>query len=64
MSCPDNNAATVQDPCWQPLGATPCFPAWVSGHATLAAAWAGVMRTAFGDSITYTAGTDDRTPPG
>jgi len=55
----DGNAATVQDPSWQPLGATPCFPAWVSGHATLAAAWAGVMRTAFGDSITYTAGTDD-----
>ncbi|WP_157621089.1 phosphatase PAP2 family protein [Saccharothrix sp. NRRL B-16348] len=28
--------------------ATPCFPAWVSGHATFAGAWAGVMRRYFG----------------
>jgi hypothetical protein len=59
MADTDNNAATVQDATWQPLGTTPCFPAWVSGHATFAAAWAGVMRTAFGDNITYTAGTED-----
>jgi membrane-associated phospholipid phosphatase len=61
----DNNAATDQDATWQPLASsTPCFPAWVSGHATLAAAWAGVMRNTFGDSVTYTAGTEDPSAPG
>ncbi|MFE9749280.1 FG-GAP-like repeat-containing protein [Saccharothrix saharensis] len=40
---------------WLPLSAdrdgntlTPCFPAWVSGHATFAGAWAGVMKRYFG----------------
>ena len=40
---------------WQPLSAdrngnsfTPCFPAWVSGHATFGGAWAGVMKRYFG----------------
>jgi membrane-associated phospholipid phosphatase len=61
----DNNAATDKDATWQPLAAsTPCFPAWVSGHATFAAAWAGVMRNAFGDNVTYTAGTEDPGAPG
>jgi hypothetical protein len=55
----DGNAATAPDPSWVPLGSTPCFPAWVSGHATFAAAWAGVMRNQFGDNVTYTAGTND-----
>jgi membrane-associated phospholipid phosphatase len=59
MADTDNNAATVRDATWQPLGATPCFPAWVSGHATFAAAWAGVMRAAFGDNVTFTGGTED-----
>ncbi|HEY0638331.1 MAG TPA: S8 family serine peptidase [Pseudonocardiaceae bacterium] len=58
--------ATNPDPTWEPLSAdrnsvsfSPCFPAWVSGHATLAGAWAGVMRTEFGDAVTFTATTDD-----
>lgn len=60
LAATDNNAATVADTTWQPLASsTPCFPAWVSGHATFAAAWAGVMRNAFGDNVTYTAGTED-----
>jgi hypothetical protein len=56
----DNNPNTDKDASWQPLApSTPCFPAWVSGHATFAAAWAGVMRNAFGDNVTFTVGTED-----
>ncbi len=40
---------------WLPLSAdrdgnpvTPCFSAWVSGHATFGGAWAGVMKRYFG----------------
>jgi len=52
--------ATNPEGSWQPLSVyTPCFPAWVSGHATFAAAWAGVMRAVFGDSVTFTATTED-----
>ncbi|MFR9777873.1 vanadium-dependent haloperoxidase [Micromonospora sp. MS34] len=55
------------DPAWEPLSAdpannnsfSPCFPAYVSGHATFAAAWAGVMRNLFGDSTYLVLGTDD-----
>jgi PAP2 superfamily len=54
------------DPTWEPLSAdrngvsfTPCFPSWVSGHATFAAAWAGIMRSEFGDDVTFTASTED-----
>jgi membrane-associated phospholipid phosphatase len=62
----DGNAATAPDTAWRPLSAdrnnvsfSPCFPAWVSGHATFAAAWAGVMRTTFGDAVSFTATTED-----
>lgn len=62
----DNNPATSPDPTWRPLSAdrggvnfSPCFPAWVSGHATLAAAWAGIMRSTFGDTVSFTATTED-----
>lgn len=62
----DNNPATDPDATWQPLSAdtsgvhfSPCWPAWISGHATFAGAWAGVMRTEFGDRVTYTATTED-----
>ncbi|MBG0830155.1 vanadium-dependent haloperoxidase [Planomonospora sp. ID67723] len=43
------------DPNWRPLSAgrdgvsfSPCFPAWASGHAAFAGAWAGVMKRFFG----------------
>jgi membrane-associated phospholipid phosphatase len=57
---------TAPDPSWRPLSAdrsgvnfSPCFPAWVSGHATFGAAWAGVMRRELGDNRTFTATTED-----
>lgn len=51
---------------WEPLSAdesdvsfNPCFPAWVSGHATFAASWAGIMRNEFSDTLPITIGTED-----
>ncbi|GAA1362436.1 vanadium-dependent haloperoxidase [Catellatospora chokoriensis] len=63
----DGNAATEADPAWQPLSATaagvhfsPPFPAYISGHATFAGAWAGVMQAYLGtDTVTWTATTED-----
>jgi PAP2 superfamily len=60
LASTDGNPNTAQDSSWQPLApATPCFPAWASGHATFAGAWARVMIGEFGDNITYTGGTED-----
>jgi hypothetical protein len=63
----DGNSATIKDESWQPLSAdrsgahfSPSFPAYVSGHATFAAAWAGIMKRYYGtDSVTFTATTQD-----
>jgi hypothetical protein len=54
----DGNSATINDdPNWQPLSAdrndvsfSPCFPAWVSGHATFGGAWSRVMENEFRDA--------------
>lgn len=60
------NDAIHPDVVWEPLSAdrqdvsfTPCFPAWVSGHATFGAVWAGVMRNELGDNVTFAATTED-----
>jgi hypothetical protein len=57
---------TNPDPTWQPLSAdrnevrfSPCFPAWVSGHATFAGAWAAVMKREFGDATSFAVSTED-----
>jgi hypothetical protein len=57
----DGNPATTRDLDWTPLpGFSPAFPAYVSGHATFAGAWASVMRFWFGtDNVTFTGGTND-----
>jgi hypothetical protein len=55
----DGNPNTTADPSWLPLGPSPCFPAWNSGHATLASAWSRVMIGEFGDAITYAGSTED-----
>ena len=55
----DGNSSTTADTTWQPLGSTPCFPAWTSGHATLGGAWAGVMNVVIGSNISFTGGTND-----
>ncbi|MEU9378121.1 DNRLRE domain-containing protein [Streptomyces sp. NPDC048255] len=63
----DGNPNTVGDPNWQPLSQdrngnhfSPAFPAYVSGHATFAGAWAKAMQDWFGtDQMTWTATTED-----
>ncbi len=59
------------DSSWQPLSAardgsplTPCFPAWASGHAAFAGAWAAVMKGYFGsDTMNFTVSTEDPASP-
>jgi hypothetical protein len=67
LAATDNNPATTADASWAPLSIlpngqrfSPCFPAYTSGHATFAGAWAAVMRLFFGtDSISFVGTTDD-----
>ncbi|TDC85809.1 phosphatase PAP2 family protein [Micromonospora sp. KC606] len=63
----DGRPGTQPDPSWRPLSQdragqsfSPAFPAYASGHATFAGAWAGVLRSYFGtDAIPFTGTTDD-----
>ncbi|QLQ38929.1 vanadium-dependent haloperoxidase [Micromonospora robiginosa] len=63
----DGNAATTPNKAWEPLSTaadgthfSPNFPAYISGHATFAGAWAGVMKRFYGtDAVTFTATTED-----
>jgi hypothetical protein len=51
----DGNPATIGDPAWLPLGTTPPFPDYVSGHTTYTGAFVHVLQSVFGkDSITFT----------
>jgi hypothetical protein len=50
----DGNFYTTKDETWKPLSAdeldrsfSPCFPAWVSGHATFGGTWAQIMESEF-----------------
>jgi hypothetical protein len=59
----DGNGSTSSDTTWAPLGTTPAFPAYISGHATFSSAHAGIMRLYFGtDNVTFTATTEDPNP--
>jgi hypothetical protein len=63
----DGNANTAQDTSWLPLSVntqgvrfSPPFPAYISGHATLAGAWAATMNAFFHtDTFFYDGTTDD-----
>lgn len=56
----DGNPLTISDPTWLPLNDfTPPFPAYVSGHATMGAAHAAVMAAIFGDTYTFSVGSDE-----
>ncbi|MEU8433507.1 vanadium-dependent haloperoxidase [Streptomyces sp. NPDC029216] len=56
---------------WKPLlknndgvNVNPCFPAYVSGHASFGGAWAGVMKRYFGsDNISFDLTTDEPLAP-
>ncbi|MBB0232305.1 vanadium-dependent haloperoxidase, partial [Streptomyces calidiresistens] len=61
------NPWIVADPTWEPLSKnhagvsfSPSFPAYVSGHSGVVAAWAGAMENFFGrDDLAFSGGTDD-----
>jgi hypothetical protein len=56
----DGNAMTISDPTWTPLNDfTPPFPAYVSGHATMGAAHAGIMAALFGDNYEFEIGSEE-----
>ncbi|MFI2709067.1 phosphatase PAP2 family protein [Micromonospora sp. NPDC018662] len=63
----DGNTATTPNAAWEPLSTaadgthfSPNFPAYISGHATFAGAWAGIMKRFYGtDAVTFTATTED-----
>jgi hypothetical protein len=57
----DGNPQTTPDPDWLPLNDfNPPFPAYVSGHATFAAAHASILRHFFGtDVMTFTVHSDE-----
>ncbi len=56
----DGNAQTTPVEDWLPLNDfTPPFPAYVSGHATMGAAHAGIMAALFGDEYEFTIGSDE-----
>jgi hypothetical protein len=51
----DGNPATIGDPSWLPLGPTPPFPDYVSGHTTYTGAFVHVLERVFGTKpVTYT----------
>lgn len=63
----DGRPETAPDPSWRPLSRdragvsfSPPFPAYVSGHATFAGAWAETLRLFLGtDAVDFVATTDD-----
>ncbi|WP_198659032.1 vanadium-dependent haloperoxidase [Nocardiopsis sp. FIRDI 009] len=67
MADTDGNYRTSPDPDWQPLSAdvdgrhfAPNHPSYLSGHASVAGAWAGAVSHHFGTAdLDYVATTDD-----
>jgi hypothetical protein len=59
----DGNAATVADPTWAPLGATPSHPEYLSGHSTISSAMLGVAAAMLGDDTTFTLTTSNTGAP-
>lgn len=54
----DGNPATVQDPAWAPLFATPGHPEYPSGHSCLSGAAGTVLGREFGDTIPFSVDSD------
>jgi hypothetical protein len=54
----DGNPATIADPSWMPLFATPAFPEYPSGHSTVSGAAAVVLASFFGEKRHFTVDND------
>ncbi|WP_019498841.1 vanadium-dependent haloperoxidase [Pseudanabaena sp. PCC 6802] len=52
----DNNPATIADPTWDSLIATPPFPEYISGHSTFSGAADAILSNFFGDNANFTIG--------
>ena len=63
----DGNDATEADPMWKPLLAAPAYPDYLSGHASVVAAFTATVSSELGDNvpltITSTATNTERTYP-
>src|SRR4030095_10782093 len=46
-------AATVADPTWTPLGATPSHPEYISGHSAISGAMLGIAAAILGDETRF-----------
>lgn len=58
----DGNAATIADPAWASLFATPPHPSYISTHSDLSAAGASILSAYFGDdeAFSFSIGPDTR----
>ena len=54
----DGNSATISDPAWMPLFATPAHPEYPSGHSTVSGAAARVLASFFGERERFTLDND------
>jgi membrane-associated phospholipid phosphatase len=54
----DGNPATISDPSWMPLFATPAHPEYPSGHSTVSGAAAGVLASFYGERKHFTVDND------
>jgi PAP2 superfamily len=54
----DGNPATVQDPTWTPLFATPAHPDYPSNHSCISGAAGVVLANEFGDNVPFTVESD------
>ncbi len=53
------NSATTFDPSWSPLWKTPNFPSYTSGHSTFSGTADAILSSVFGQSASFTIGSDD-----
>lgn len=54
----DNNPATIADPAWMPLFATPAHPEYPSGHSCVSGAAAAVLAKYFGERTRFSVESD------
>jgi hypothetical protein len=54
----DNNPATIADPAWMPLFATPAHPEYPSGHSCVSGAAGVVLATFFGEKTRFSVTSD------
>jgi hypothetical protein len=59
----DGNDATVADPTWQPYGATPSHPEYLSGHSTISGAMLAMAAALLGDEVRFTLSTSNAEAP-